>query len=149
MVQITNYTSPNYTDRPQVNIQLIENYFTAHDFWATCAWPEKTELPNWIYFLHSELALALKTFSLEFFTVLNIFFTIQDFWATLCLPWKTEGALNSLHWIYIFIIHEFWVTCTCPEIFQARWGGLSPRPPASYAYAASYTQACNQGAQPL
>jgi len=111
LVQITNYTSPNCADRPQVNIHCIENLFTVHDFWATCACPEKTKLPwnfslYWIYFLHSgflsNFVLALKTeFPLKIFTVLNIFFTIQDFWATLCLPWKTELPWNfSLHWIY-------------------------------------------------
>ena len=58
LVQITNYTSPNCTDRPQVNIHCIEHFFIVHDFWETCACPEKTELPwifllYWIYFLHS------------------------------------------------------------------------------------------------
>ena len=97
LVQITNYTSPNYTDRPQVNIHCIENFFTVHDFWATCACLEKTELPwnfslYWIYVSYWgfwQLALALKTeFPLKFFTVLNIFFTIQDFWATCAWPEK-------------------------------------------------------------
>jgi len=34
------YTSPNYTDNPQVNIRCIENFFTVQDFLATCACPE-------------------------------------------------------------------------------------------------------------
>ena len=45
LVQITNYTSPNCTDWPQVNIHCIEHLFTVHEFWATCACPGKTELP--------------------------------------------------------------------------------------------------------
>jgi len=32
-----------------VNIRPLENLFTFHDFWATCACPEKTELP-WNFF---------------------------------------------------------------------------------------------------
>jgi len=58
LVQITNYTSPNHRDHPQVNMHCTENFFTVHGFWATCACPEKTDLPwnfslYWIYFLHS------------------------------------------------------------------------------------------------
>ena len=69
-----------------MNIHCIENPFIVHDFWATCACPEKTEFP------------------LKIFTVLNIFFTIQDFWATLCLPWKPELPWNlSLYWIYFLL----------------------------------------------
>ena len=58
LVQITNYTSPNCMDLPQVNVHCIEHFFTVHEFWATCACPGKTELP-WkfslycIYFSHS------------------------------------------------------------------------------------------------
>jgi len=80
LVQITHYTSPNYTDHPQVNmhwIHCIENIFTVQDFWATCTCHEKQS--------------CLKNF-----TALNIFFIIQDFWATLRSPWKTEFALNIL-----------------------------------------------------
>jgi len=32
LVQITQCTSPNYTDHPQVNIHCIENIFTVQDF---------------------------------------------------------------------------------------------------------------------
>ena len=45
LVPITNYISPNSTDHPQVKKHCIDNFFTDHDFWATCACPEKTELP--------------------------------------------------------------------------------------------------------
>jgi len=49
---------PKLHGSPQVNIHCIEHFFTVHDFWATCACLEKTELPwnfsmYWIYFLHS------------------------------------------------------------------------------------------------
>ena len=40
LVQIAHYTSPNYTNHPQVNIHCIENMFTVQDFWGTCACPE-------------------------------------------------------------------------------------------------------------
>ena len=43
LLQITHYTRPNYTDRPQMNIHCIEKFFTVHDFWATCACPEKKQ----------------------------------------------------------------------------------------------------------
>ena len=139
LVQVTNYTSPNCTDRPQVNIYCIENFFTVHDSWATCACPETTELPwhfslYWIYFLHSGF---LTTFtcpenrvSLKFFTVLNIFFTIQDFWATLCFLYcplrQSQFELQCKRrreYRFTFYIQEFWATCacakkqSCPDIF--------------------------------
>ena len=87
LVQITNYTSPNCTDRPQVNIHCIENFFTVPDFWATCVRPEKQSCPDIFHCILTcifiikdfwKLVLALKTeFPLKFFTVLNILFT---FW---------------------------------------------------------------------
>jgi len=40
----------------------------------------------------------------ETFHYIEIFFIFQDFWATCGLPWKTEYALNSLYWIYIYLI---------------------------------------------
>ena len=98
LVQITNYTSPNCTDLPQVNIPCIENLFTVHDFWATCACPEKTELPwkfslYWIYFLHS------------------------GFLNNLRLTWKTEGALNSLYWMCFLLFRFFEQLALALKIF--------------------------------
>jgi len=105
-----------------VNIHCIKNFFTVHGLWATCACPEKTELPwnvslYWIYFLYSgflsNLRLPCKQFALKNFTILNILH-IQDFWATLRLPWKTE--LPLIHCMeFIFYIQDIWATCACPE----------------------------------
>ena len=81
LVQITHHTSPNYANRPQLNIHCIQIFFTVHDF---CACPEKTELPwnfslYWIHFLHSGVLSNLR------------------------LLWKTELPWNfSLYWICIF-----------------------------------------------
>ena len=126
LVQITNYTSPNSTDRPQVNIHCIENFFTVHDFWATCACPEKTELTwkfslYWIYFLHSEFlsnfVLALKNrVALEFFTVLNILSTFRSFEQLACACPEKQRVfwIHSTDYIF-FIIQHCWATCGFPE----------------------------------
>ena len=116
MVQITNYTSLNCADHPQVNIHCIDNIFTVHDFWATCACPEKTELP-WNFhcieyiFYHSgflsNLRLPWKTVCPEF-TVLNIVFIIQEFWATCAWTEKQSCPQNfSLYWIYFLPFRIF------------------------------------------
>ena len=96
LIQITNYTSPNYTDRPQVNTHRIEHFFTGHDFWATCACPEKTELPwnfslYWIYVSHSGFK-------------------------NLRFPWKPSFPWKfSLYWIYFLPFRIFEQLCACPE----------------------------------
>ena len=65
--------------------------------------------------IFEQLALALKNrVAQKFFAVWNILFT---FWilSNLRLPWKAVGSLNLLYRIYIFIIQDFLVTCTCLE----------------------------------
>jgi len=81
----------------------------------------------WKYFHCSgflrNLLLPWKTeFSLQIFTVLNIFVTIQVFWATLRLPWKAEFSLKiftALHILFTFRIFEQLVLALkngeCPE----------------------------------
>jgi len=105
LVQITNCTSPNCTDRPQVNIHCIENFFTVHDFSATCPCPDETE------------------FALKIFTVLNILFTFRIF-QQLALALKTEFALKIytvLNTIFTLMIFERLVLAlinrVCPELF--------------------------------
>ena len=100
--------------------------FCNQEFWATCMrlhWKTESALifftVLYVYFLSfrifEQLVLALKNrVAQEFFTVWNILFTFR-IWNNLRSPWKTEGALNSLYWMYFFIILEFWVTCACPE----------------------------------
>ena len=114
----TNYTSTNCTDRPQVNIHCIEHFFIVHDFWATCACPEKTELPwnfllYWIYFLHSGVlsnlhALALKNRGCPEFTVLNVYFLLFRIFEQLALALKNRvdleffTILKYILWFRIF-----------------------------------------------
>ena len=104
LVQISHYTSPNYTNHPQVNIHWIENFFTVHDFWASCACPEKTELPwkfslYWIYLLpfriFEQLALALKNRVAQKYSLYWIYFLQSGVLRNLRMPWKREGVLNS------------------------------------------------------
>jgi len=105
-----------------VNTHCIENFFTVHDFWATCACPEKIELPwnfslYWIYLLYSvflsNLRLPWKQSCLAF-TVLNIYFYIQDFWAT-CACLENRACPEIFHCIeYTFYIQDFWATLRLP-----------------------------------
>ena len=133
LVQITHCTSPNYTDHPEVNIHCIENFFTVHDFWATCACPEnfhcieyaftlrifnnlrlpwKQSFPwnfslYWIYLLpfriFEQLALALKNRVAQKFSLYWIYFLHSGVLSNLRMPWKTEGALN----IYFLLFRIF------------------------------------------
>ena len=113
----TKYTSPNCTDRPQVNIHCIEHFFIVHDSWATCACPEKTELPwifllYWIYFLHSgfltSCACPENRVSPEIFHCIEYTFYIQEFWATcMRLPWKTGCPEFTVLIIYFLSFRIF------------------------------------------
>jgi len=103
LVQITHYTTPNYTDHPQVNthwIDCIENVFTVQDFWATCACPE------------------------IFHCIEYIFYHSGFFWTTLCLPWKQILPWNfSLYWILLHsgFLSNFalaLINRVCPECFH-------------------------------
>ena len=87
---------------------ILKNFSPFHDFWATCAYSEKQNLPwnislYWVYFVHSgflsNLRLPWKV-ALKYFTVLKIF-TIQDFWATCTCPEFT--VLN----IYFLLFRDF------------------------------------------
>ena len=81
-----------------MNIHCIQKFFTVHDFWETCACPEKSELPwnfslYWIYFLHSGFlttcACPEKQSCPEIFHSIEYTFYIQDSWATCACPEKT------------------------------------------------------------
>ena len=119
MVQITHYTSANYTDHPQVNIHwihCIEHFLIVQDFWATCACPENQSVP-WIHCTEC------------------ICFIIQGFWATLRLYCKTEFVLKFfpvMRYILSFRIFEQLVLAlknrVCPKNFQATGGGRPPPP---------------------
>jgi len=87
----------------------------------------------------SNLRLAWKTeCALNSLYWIYIFYH-SKFWTTCDWP-----GTQSLPWIFycneiFFIFQDFWATCACPEnkvcpdFFQARGGGCSSRPPASYA----------------
>jgi len=82
LVQITNYTSPNYTDRLQVNIHCIENFFTVR-FLSNLRLPWKNRV------------------ALKFFTVLNIRFTLRIL--TTCACPENRVSPEIFHCIeYIF-----------------------------------------------
>jgi len=109
LILITNFTSPNYTDRTQVNIHCIEN-FSQFTIFEQLALPLKKTVALKIFAvvnilftsrIFNNLRFPWKTeFPLKFFTVLNIFFTCQDLWAT-ALALKTELPRNfSLYWVY-------------------------------------------------
>ena len=104
MVQITHYTSPNYTDHPKwiyTEHNVLRIFLTIQDFWATLRLPWKTE------------------FALKLFTVFNILFTLRIF-EQLAL------ALNSLYWIYIFYSDVRWGSwlgrhCSFQAKFASVW----------------------------
>jgi len=107
LVHITHYTSPNYTDHPQVNIHYIEMFFTVQDFLRTLCLPWKTEFAlnfslYWIFFLHSGLFSNLR------------------------LPRKTEFALDLLYGIYFFTFRVFDQLALALKIFKP--GGCLPPP---------------------
>ena len=61
---------------------------------------------HWFFIIQifEQLSCSEKQSCPETFHCVEIFFIFHDFWATCGLPWKTECALNSLYWIYIFLI---------------------------------------------
>ena len=61
---------------------------------------------HWFFIIQifEQLSCSEKHSCPEAFHYIEIFFIFQDFWATCGLPWKTEHALNSLYWIYIYLI---------------------------------------------
>ena len=107
-------------DRPQVNIDCIENFFTFHNFWETCTRPEKTELPwnfslYWIYFLHSGLLTTCACPENSFpwnFLLYWIYFLPFRIFEQLCACPEKQSCPRSFHCIeYTFYIQEFWATC--------------------------------------
>ena len=138
LVQITNYTSPNCTDRPQVNIHCIENFFPVHDFWATCACPEKTEYP-WkfslycIYFLHlgflTTCACPENRVSPEIFHCIENIFYHSGFLSNFALALKKQSCpemFRCMEYTFTFTIFEqFACACpekqSCPDIFHCIW----------------------------
>ena len=101
---------------------------------------------HWFFIIQifEQLSCPEKQSCPETFHCVEIFF-LSALLSNLCLPWKTECALNSLYWIYIyiliiqnfeqfalalknrvcpeifhcieifFIFQDFWGTCACPE----------------------------------
>ena len=61
---------------------------------------------HWFFTIQifEQLSCSEKQRCHESYHCVEIFFIFQDFWATCGLPWKTECALNSLCWIYTFLI---------------------------------------------
>ena len=84
LVQITNYTSPNCTDRPQVNVHCIEHFSPFTSFEQLALALEKQSCPENFhcigYTFHiqdfEQLALALKNRRFPEFTVRNVYFLL-------------------------------------------------------------------------
>ena len=108
-----------------MNIHCIENFFTVHDFWATCARPEKTEYPwnfslYWIYFLPFRIfeqlcACPEKQSCPGIFHCIEYTFYIQEFWATSACPEKQSCPDIFTVLNMYFYYSGVWVTCACPE----------------------------------
>jgi len=135
---MSQYTSPNCTDYPQVNIRwihCIENFspFRIFEHLALAlknrVCPEIFDCIEYIFY-HSRIlcnfALALKNrVCTEILHYIEYTFYIQDFWVTFACPQKqTVPCSNSLYWIYIFYHSGFlsnlrlpWKQ-SCPEIFH-------------------------------
>jgi len=130
LVEITNYTSPNYTDDLQVNIHCIENFFTVHDFWATCACPEKIELPwnfslYWIYFLHlgflTTCACPENSFPWKFL-LYWIYFLLFRIFEQLALALKNRVCPEIFPLYGTYFSHsEFWASCACAWKTELHW----------------------------
>jgi len=110
-----------------VNIHCIENFFTVHDFWATCACPEKNIVALkiftvvnilFIFRIYINLRLPWKQRFPRNFSLYWIYFLHSGVLSNLRLPWKTEFVLNSQYWIYIFYYSGFLSNLCCPRIFH-------------------------------
>jgi len=80
---------------------------------------------SFIIQIFEQLSCFVKQRCPETFHCVEIFFIFQEFWATGGLPWKNRVALNSLYWIYIFLIIQDFEQLAhalknrvCPEIFH-------------------------------
>ena len=127
LVQITNYTSPNCTDRSQVNVHCIEHFFTVHEFWTTCACPGKTELPwkfslYWINFSHSgflttcacpenrvspEIWIYIYIYFFIFYFFIECIFYHSGFFSHFVLSLKNRGCPEFTVLIVYFL--SFWI----------------------------------------
>ena len=97
-------------------IHCIENSFTVHDIWGTCACPEKTELPwtfslYWIYFLHSGF-LTTCTYpecrvSLEMFHGTEYIFLSFRIFEQLC-AWPEKQSVPWKFFLYWNIFYRSW-----------------------------------------
>jgi len=113
-----------------VNIHCIQNFFTVHDFWETCACPEKSELPwnfslYWIYFFHSGFLTTCACPENSFpwnFSLYWIYFLPFTIFEQLCASPDKQSCPEIFHSIeYTFYIQDFWATCACPEKQSVPW----------------------------
>ena len=154
LVHIKNYTSPNYTDRPQVNIHYMENFFTVQDFGGTCTCPEKQSCPE--IFLCIEYTLYIQDFNdlrlpwkqsfpwnfccdeyifyhsgflSNFALALKIFTVLNTFFTfrsfeQLALDLKKKRCIEFTVLKMYFYHQDFWVTCACHEKQNMPWNFL-------------------------
>ena len=97
-------------------VHCIENFFTVHDFWATCACPKKNRVARKFFTVLNILfrsgflttcACPENRVCPEIFHCIEYIFYYSEILSNLRLRWKTECALNSLYWIYIFYYSRF------------------------------------------
>jgi len=97
-------------------VHCIENFFTVHDFWATCACPKKNRVARKFFTVLNKLfrsgflttcACPENRVCPEIFHCIEYIFYYSEILSNLRLRWKTECALNSLYWIYIFYYSRF------------------------------------------
>ena len=117
-------------------MRCIENFFTVHDFWATCAYPQKQSLPwiqciEYIFYIQDFLETCScpeKQSVPWYFSRYWIYFLHSGFLSNLRLPWN-----YSPFWI-IFYHSGSLSNLRLPWNFSSPGGGRPLRPPTSYVY---------------
>jgi len=113
-------------------VHCIETFFTVHDFQATCACPEKTELPwkfllYWIYILHSGFlttcACPENRVSPQIFHCIEYIFYHSGFLSNFVLALKNRVALEFFAILNIlFTFRNFeQLACASPEKQRVPW----------------------------
>ena len=95
-------------NRVALNFFTVLKYFLSLRICEQLALALKNSVP-WIHCIeHIFIISILTNFRLPWnFSLYWTCFLHSGFLSNLPLPWKTECALNSLYWIYIFIIQNF------------------------------------------
>jgi len=145
LVQITHYTSPNYTDHPKGIYTVYWTFFHRSEFLSNLRLPCETECTlNSLYCIHifyhsgflSNLCLPWKTELAWNFSLYSNIFYHSRFLSYFALALKNRVCPKIFHCIEIFlpfrIFEQLTLTRGCPDNFQAgSWkgtGGCRPSP---------------------